>query len=179
MITTKWNIYIILFCLIGFVFSHTKPFPKNHYSFLFKKKNLCRIHILHICVNTSSCPVFDASLKKFLFTLFTIDVTVLGLRCSEDSSLVAAISSCSLAAVRRFLTGVASLAAGHELQGAWASVFAAPGRWSTGSIVVVHELSCSTARGIFPTQESNLCLLHWQADSLPLKKPYLMHLTSL
>ena len=24
------------------------------------------------------------------------------------------------------------------------------------------------SRGIFPTQEPNLCLLHWQADSLPL-----------
>ena len=24
-------------------------------------------------------------------------------------------------------------------------------------------------QGIFPTQESNLCLLHWQVDSLPLR----------
>ena len=74
MITTKWNIYIILFCLIGFVFSHTKPFPKSHYSFLFKKKqkqkNLCRIHILHIWVNTSSCLVFDASFKIFFNLLY-------------------------------------------------------------------------------------------------------------
>ena len=29
-------------------------------------------------------------------------------------------------------------------------------------------LSCSTACGIFPDQGLNLCLLHWQADSLPL-----------
>ena len=29
-------------------------------------------------------------------------------------------------------------------------------------------LSCSAARGIFPDQGWNLCLLHWQADSLPL-----------
>ena len=35
-------------------------------------------------------------------------------------------------------------------------------------LVVSHRLSCSTARGIFPDQGSNPCLLHWQADSLPL-----------
>ena len=34
--------------------------------------------------------------------------------------------------------------------------------WQTGG------RSCSTARGIFPDRGSNLCLLHWQADSLRL-----------
>ena len=51
---------------------------------------------------------------------------------------------------------------------AWASAVAVPGLWNTGSITLVHGLSCSTACGIFPTQGSNLCSLHWQADSLPL-----------
>ena len=46
----------------------------------------------------------------------------------------------------------------------------APGLWSTGSIVVAHELSCSVACGIFLDQGSNLCLLHWQEDSLPLNR---------
>ena len=57
--------------------------------------------------------------------------------------------------------------------------------WSTGSrhmgssscssqslvhrlVVVPHRLSCSMACGIFPDQGLNPCLLHWQADSLPL-----------
>ena len=31
---------------------------------------------------------------------------------------------------------------------------------------MVHELSCSEASGIFLNQDLNLCLLHWQADSL-------------
>ena len=35
-------------------------------------------------------------------------------------------------------------------------------------IVVVHRLSHSVACGIFQDQGSNPCLLHWQADSLPL-----------
>ena len=52
--------------------------------------------------------------------------------------------------------------------GCWASVVAIPGLSSTGSIVVAHRLSCSMECGIFLDQGSNLCLLHWQADSLPL-----------
>ena len=39
---------------------------------------------------------------------------------------------------------------------------------SLGSIVVTHGFSCSVACGIFPDQGSSLCLLHWQADSVPL-----------
>ena len=37
-----------------------------------------------------------------------------------------------------------------------------------GSVVVVHGFSCFAACGILSDQGSNLCLLHWQADSLPL-----------
>ena len=33
------------------------------------------------------------------------------------------------------------------------------------SVVVAHGPSCSAACGIFPDQGSNLCPLHWQADS--------------
>ena len=33
---------------------------------------------------------------------------------------------------------------------------------------MVQGLSCSEACGIFPDQGLNLCLLHWQVDSLPL-----------
>ena len=36
------------------------------------------------------------------------------------------------------------------------------------ALVLVQGVSCSVARGIFLDQGSNLCLLHWQADSLPL-----------
>ena len=38
-----------------------------------------------------------------------------------------------------------------------------------GSAIVAHGPSCSAARGIFPDQGSNPCLLHWQADSQPLR----------
>jgi len=62
----------------------------------------------------------------------------------------------SLGAVRLPLFALASLTEEHRLWGTWASG------------VVVPTLSCSTAGGIFLDQGSNLCLLHWQADSLPL-----------
>ena len=48
-----------------------------------------------------------------------------------------------------------------------ASLVAAPGLWSTGSIAVVYGLSCSEACGIFLDRGLNSCLLHWQVDSLP------------
>ena len=49
-----------------------------------------------------------------------------------------------------------------------ASVAVTPGFESSGSVFVVHGLSYSTVCGIFLDQGSNLCLLHWQADSLSL-----------
>ena len=78
---------------------------------------------------------------------------MLGLCCCMGFSLVES-RGYSLAAVHRLLTAVASLVA-------------APRLWSTGSAVVGHECNCSATCGIFPDQGSNLCLLHWQADSLP------------
>ena len=35
-----------------------------------------------------------------------------------------------------------------------------------GSVVMAPRLSCSAAREIFPDQELNPCLPHWQAESL-------------
>ena len=55
--------------------------------------------------------------------------------------------------------------------GLMGSVIVVLGVQSTGSIVVAQGLSCSTACGIFLDQRLNPCLLHWQADSLPLAPP--------
>ena len=64
------------------------------------------------------------------------------------------------------LTAAASLLAGLSLQ-CPASAAVARRLQGTGSIFVAHGLSCPVARGIFLNQGSNLCLLYWQADSLP------------
>ena len=49
-----------------------------------------------------------------------------------------------------------------------ASLLRSTGSRRTGSVIVAHGPSCSTACGIFPDQGSNPCPLHWQADSQPL-----------
>ena len=75
--------------------------------------------------------------------------------------------------VEGLLTTVAFPVAEPRLQDTWAShvftLHAARGPQSTGSISgVSHRLSCSMASGVFLDQASKPCLLHWQADSLPL-----------
>ena len=63
---------------------------------------------------------------------------------------------------------VASFLVEPGLSSAWASVVVARELQSTGSIVVVPRFRCSEACGVLPDQGSNLCPLHWQADSYPL-----------
>ena len=79
---------------------------------------------------------------------------MLGPHCCVGFASVAVSGGYSLDAVRGLLIAVAALVAEHGLQGAWASG------------VVVHRLSCSEVCGIFRDQGSNLCVRHWQADSL-------------
>ena len=47
----------------------------------------------------------------------------------------------------------------------WLLLLWSTGSRCTGSVAVAQGLSCSAACGIFPDQGSNLCTLHWQADS--------------
>jgi len=68
----------------------------------------------------------------------------------------------SLVVVCGLLIATASLVE-LGLEGARASAAVAP-----SSVIVTRGFSCSMACGILPDQGSNLCLLHWQADSLPL-----------
>ena len=51
----------------------------------------------------------------------------------------------------------------------WPLLFRSTGSRRAGSVVVAHGPSCSAACGIFPDQGSNLCPLHWRADSQPLR----------
>ena len=75
------------------------------------------------------------------------------LRCSEQAS------HCNSSLGR---AGSGSTALG--LQSSW---LPAP---DTGSVAVAHRLGCPVVCGILPDQGSNLCLLHWQADALPLSR---------
>ena len=66
---------------------------------------------------------------------------------------------------------------GPRLKGCSSCGSRAPWLLLAGSaVVVVHGLSCSTACGIFLDQGLNLCPLHWQVDSYPLRlqgSPYM------
>ena len=59
-----------------------------------------------------------------------------------------------------------SLCAGLSLS--WPLLLRSTGSRRAGSVIVAHGPSCSAVCGIFPNQGSNLCPLHWQADSQPL-----------
>ena len=52
-------------------------------------------------------------------------------------------------------------------RGSQASVVAACELRSCDSWALEHGLSCSVACDLLPDQGLNLCLLHWQAGSLP------------
>ena len=78
--------------------------------------------------------------------------------CSTQASHCGCFSYCSVWALENRVSVAV-------VQG---SVAVVPGLESTGSIVVAYGLSCPKGCGIFPDQGSNPCLLHWQADSLPL-----------
>ena len=75
--------------------------------------------------------------------------------CSGSSMLHELVSSCGervllcSCCALWLLIAVASLVAEHGLQGTQASAVAAPGLYSTGSVVVAHRLNCSRACGIF------------------------------
>ena len=62
----------------------------------------------------------------------------------------------------------ASFVAEHRLPGTQASIVAARGLQTAGSVVEVHRLSCLTAYGFFLDQGLNLCPPLWEVDSLPL-----------
>ena len=82
--------------------------------------------------------------------------------CSEQGLLSTAVPMLRLAGV--------SLAVEHRLWGVQASITTScMGCKATGSVVVAHGLSCSSACGIFPDQGSNPYPLHWQVNSHPLR----------
>ena len=96
---------------------------------------------------------------------------MLDLHCWAGFSLVMESCGHSLVVTCRLLTAAASAVAERGLYGPRAI-----------SSCGTRGLSCSEVCGIFPNPGSNPCLLHWQADSLPLshqRGPVLVHLCSM
>ena len=80
-------------------------------------------------------------------------------------SLVAMSRGYPLVAMCGLLIAMASLVGGAGAPGHMGSGDVTPRLLSTGSVAVVHRLSCSEACGIFLDQGSNPCRPHWQVDS--------------
>ena len=92
--------------------------------------------------------------------LLTIIYLLIAFGCAGYSLLCRLSSSCSGLASR-----CSSFFCCRALSPAVrASGVAAPRLWGTGSVIVVHGLSCSVACGILLGQGLYLCLLHWQTD---------------
>ena len=92
-----------------------------------------------------------------IYVFIYLFLAVLGLRfCARAFSLVVASGGHS-----------SSRCAGLSLSRPLLLQSTGPRR--AGSVGVAHGPSCSAACGILPDQGSNLCPLHWQADSQPLR----------
>ena len=123
---------------------------------------------LSVC-SPSTINFFPSRENFFSFFFFNKHICIFSLGCTGSLLLHRLFSSWGwqgllLVAVWRLLVTVAS-AVEHGLQGAQTSVSAATGVSfrSCGA-----QPSCPVGCEIFPHQGSILCLLHWQADSLPL-----------
>ena len=116
-------------------------------------------HLLTMALKSS-----DVSRCHFFFFF----LSVISLCWGKDYSLAVGSKGYSLVAVHRLLAAMAPFVE-NGLSVTRASVIAAPGLQSPSSVVVAKGLSCFTACEIFLDQWLNLCLLHWQVDSLPLR----------
>ena len=132
---------------------------------------ICMYMYVYVCVCECICMCMSVYLCVYVCVcVYVYILAAPSIRCSAGAFLVLqwADVGYSLIVVCRLLIALASLVMEHGLCGARASVVAAWGLQSTGSVAVAHGVSCPTACGIFLDQGSNSCLLHWQADSLPL-----------
>ena len=106
-------------------------------------------------------PNSSAQLDLFLETSIYALLAVLGLHCCVGFSLVVASKGYSWCHCGGFsLRGLLLWTMGPRVlgfsscgQSSWA-----PGHEGAGPVAVLHGLSCSTARGIFPDQGSNSCI---------------------
>ena len=101
-----------------------------------------------------SIALFKIFVYLFLAAPSLCAVQVFFSSCSQEGAILLKKKrgGYSLVIVHGFLIAVAFLVAAHGLR-------------CSGSVVVVHGLSCSIVCGIFLEQGSNPCLSHWQADS--------------
>ena len=112
--------------------------------------------VLYRLNDLSHCPRKVKHKWHAIVYLFLISQLIFG--CAES----VAARGLFLVTVHGPLTVVASLGAEHGSRGTSSRSCSNAGSGTQASVVVAPGLRCSEACG------SNLCLLHWQADSYPL-----------
>ena len=122
--------------------------------------NAIIILIPSISSDFSNCLKNGFIFQTFKKNKFILLLAALGLRYCAGFLQLGRAEATLCCTARASLVAVASLVAEHGLQARGLQQL-----WHAGSVVVAHGLCCSTACGIFPDQGSNLCPLHWQADS--------------
>ena len=134
--------------------------------------------VLHIGTHVT-CSLFWLLLFSIVYSLFSYFWLCWVLVVLGRLSLVAVSGGLLSVGVRGFLTMVASLLAEHRFQacvlqqlqymgslvGSWASIVAACGLKSVGSVVVVRRLSCPEAAGSSWTRDQSRVSCNWQANS--------------
>jgi len=159
---------------LGHIGNSTFVFLRNCHTVFY---NGCtNLHSHQQCVRAPFSPhphqhslfVFFLMIAILTCVRWYLFLTVLGLHCCMQAFSRCREQGLLLVAVHGLLIVVASLAVEHRLLDTRASVVAAHGLYSSGSVVVVHRLSCSVACRIFLDRGLNLCPLHWQADSFTL-----------
>ena len=110
----------------------------------------------------------------WFFQAFYLPLAMLGLHCCEGFSLVVesrGYSSCSVGTAHsRGSSGCRARALGWVGFSRFSNGLNSCSSWALELrlIAVAHGVSYFAASGTFPDWGSNLCLLHWQPDSLPL-----------
>ena len=101
--------------------------------------------IFCICAVGGICQLLQICVSLFKFFEKWVFLAALGLHCCRVFSLVVVNRGYSLDTVHGLVIVVASLVAGHRLQGAWAPVALACGLSCCSSPALEHRLNgCST-----------------------------------
>ena len=119
-------------------------------------------------------PQLSPDLKFLFIYLFIFGCAGSSLLCSIFSSFreQGLLSSCGVRASHcddwlLLLLSTGSRAHGLQQLQHMGSSLQPEGSRARRPVVLAHKLSCPEARGIFPDQGSDTCLLHWQVNYLP------------
>ena len=113
----------------------------------------CQIYVLLFSKSVACfCQFLDDFFVFFFFNLYLLFLAVLALHCCTRLSLSVVIRGSSPLRCEGFSLW-------------WLFLLQSTGSRLTALVTVPHGLSCSSECGIFLDQGSNLCPLHWPADS--------------